>query len=27
VGLQLDPSLTRNDKLTGNVLGFSDSLP
>lgn len=27
VGLLLDPSLTRNDRLTGNVLGFSNSLP
>lgn len=27
VGLLLDPSLTRNDRLTGNVLGFSESLP
>lgn len=26
VGLMLDPSLTRNDKLIGNVLGFSNNL-
>lgn len=27
VGLLIDPALTRNDRLVGNVMGYPDALP